>query len=119
MGLNARALDLLSSGAGFSALQATSSALGHQGRSPLVVPSFVSTFASPVSSPASASSNMAQLGAQGSTSDFGPQANIPQILGAATPTLEQLFVVGPGFSPIPSKLVAQIVAGKYVDLTLW
>lgn len=26
-------------------------------------------------------------------------------------------MVGPGFSPIPSKLVAQIVTGKYVDFS--
>lgn len=31
--------------------------------------------------------------------------------------LDQPFVVGPGFSPVPAKLVAQIVAGKYVDLS--
>ena len=29
---------------------------------------------------------------------------------------EQPFVVGPGFSPIPAKLVNQIISGKYVDL---
>ena len=116
-GLNARAVDLLSSGAGFSPLQATSAATGQQGRSPLVVPSFVSTFAPPVASLAPPSSIAAQLGAQGSSADFGLQANVPLIMGVATPTLEQPFVVGPGFSPIPSKLVAQIVSGKYVDLS--
>ena len=26
------------------------------------------------------------------------------------------FMVGPGVSPVPAKLVSQIVAGKYVDL---
>ena len=30
--------------------------------------------------------------------------------------MDQPFVVGPGFSPVPAKLVAQIVASKYVDL---
>jgi hypothetical protein len=30
---------------------------------------------------------------------------------------QQPFVVGPGFSPVPPKLVSQIVAGKYVDLS--
>jgi len=30
--------------------------------------------------------------------------------------LHQAFVVGPGFSPIPAKLVSQIVAGKFVEL---
>lgn len=30
--------------------------------------------------------------------------------------LQQPFVVGPGFSPVPAKLVSQIVAGKFVEL---
>ena len=29
---------------------------------------------------------------------------------------DQTFMVGPGISPVPAKLVSQIVAGKYVDL---
>ena len=29
---------------------------------------------------------------------------------------DQTFMVGPGVSPVPAKLVSQIVAGKYVDL---
>jgi len=33
------------------------------------------------------------------------------------PVLHQLFIVGPGLSPIRAKLVSQIVAGKYKDLT--
>ena len=35
----------------------------------------------------------------------------------ASPLLDQPFIVGPGFSPVPAKLVAQIVAGKYIDLS--
>ena len=35
----------------------------------------------------------------------------------ALPLLDQPFIVGPGFSPIPAKLVAEIVAGKYIDLS--
>ena len=35
---------------------------------------------------------------------------------AQTPILQQPFVVGPGFSPVPAKLVSQIVAGKFVEL---
>jgi len=30
---------------------------------------------------------------------------------------DQPFVVGPGFSPVPAKLVNQIIAGKYIDLS--
>ena len=33
-----------------------------------------------------------------------------------TPILHQLFAVGPGFSPVPAKLVSQIVAGEFVEL---
>ena len=35
---------------------------------------------------------------------------------AQTPVLQQPFVVGPGFSLVPAKLVSQIVAGKFVEL---
>ena len=35
----------------------------------------------------------------------------------ASPLLDQPFIVGPRFSPVPAKLVAQIVAGKYIDLS--
>ena len=35
---------------------------------------------------------------------------------AQTPILQQPFVVGPGFSLVPAKLVSQIVAGKFVEL---
>ena len=34
-----------------------------------------------------------------------------------SPIADQPFVVGPGFSPVPVKLVSQIVAGKYIDLS--
>ena len=34
----------------------------------------------------------------------------------ALPLLDQPFIVGPGFPPVPAKLVAQIVAGQYIDL---
>ena len=30
--------------------------------------------------------------------------------------LNQPFIVGPGFSPIPAKVVGQVVAGKFIDL---
>ena len=35
---------------------------------------------------------------------------------AQLPVLHQPFVVGPGFSPVPAKLVSQIMAGKFVEL---
>ena len=35
----------------------------------------------------------------------------------ALPLLDQAFIVGPGFSPVPAKIVPQIVAGKFIDLS--
>ena len=35
---------------------------------------------------------------------------------SASVVADQLFVVGPGISPVPAKLVSEIVTGKYVDL---
>ena len=32
------------------------------------------------------------------------------------PALQQPFIVGPGFSPVPYKLVSQIISGKFIDL---
>lgn len=32
------------------------------------------------------------------------------------PIFHQLFMVGPGFLPVPAKLVSQIVAGEFVEL---
>ena len=54
-------------------------------------------------------------------SSFTPPSNvIQQAPGLSTQPaslLDQSFVVGPGFSPVPAKLVTQIVGGKYVDLS--
>ena len=75
-----------------------------------VVPSFVSTFANPsisVSSSASAINSPS-----GATRHVADRPAVP-----ASPVVDQPFVVGPGFSPVPAKLVAQIVAGKYIDLS--
>ena len=43
-------------------------------------------------------------------------ATSPTNSSALHPILEQPFVVGPGYSPIPYKVVATIVAGKYLNL---
>ena len=34
-----------------------------------------------------------------------------------SPLLDQPFIVGPGLSPVPAKLVAQIVVAKYINLS--
>jgi len=51
-----------------------------------------------------------------------PQASVTRNVAdrsnvLSTPLLDQPFVVGPGFSPVPAKLVAQILSDKYVDLS--
>jgi len=75
-----------------------------------VVPSFVSTFANPSMSVFSSTSAYDLP-----TDATRVVADRPAVL--ALPVVDQPFVVGPGFSPVPAKLVAQIVAGKYVDLS--
>ena len=40
---------------------------------------------------------------------------VPLVL--ASPLLDQPFIVGPRFSPVPAKVVAQFVAGKYINLS--
>ena len=75
-----------------------------------VVPSFVSTFASPSMSAFSSAS--AYNLPTGATRDVADRPAVH-----ASPVVDQPVVVGPGFSPVPAKLVAQIVAGKYVDLS--
>ena len=72
----------------------------------LVVPSFVQTFAAPVMSLAPSftlPSNVIQ--------------QAPALSTQPASLLDQSFVVGPGFSPVPAKLVAQIGGGKYVDVS--
>ena len=48
----------------------------------------------------------------GATRDAADCSNVLSAL-----LLDQLFIVGPGFSPVPVQLVAQIVSGKYIDLS--
>ena len=78
--------------------------------SSFIVPSFVSSFAAPVRSIASLAPSMANPA-------LGTSPNLA-VSSVVQPTskADQPFVVGPGFSPVPAKLVAQIVAGKFVDL---
>ena len=75
-----------------------------------VVPSFISTFANLSMSVFSLAS--AYNLPTGATRDVTDRLAV-----LASPVVDQPFVAGPGFSPVPAKLVAQIVAGKYVDLS--
>lgn len=80
------------------------------GRMSTVVPSFVSTFTNPAMSVFSpASLYYLQTSARHDATDRS------SVL--ASPGLDQRFVIDPGFSPIPAKLVMQILNGKYIALT--
>ena len=105
--LDAQASSLAASGIGFSSVSPAVSAATVQGRPNFVVPAFVTTFASPITA-VSLSTNTAAVTASPSVGGISSVAQ--------TPILQQPFVVGPGFSPVPAKLVSQIVAGKFVEL---
>ena len=74
---------------------------------PLGVPSFIPTLSQALHSPPPPVSTSQQP-----LSAFS--APLPSVLH--TPPLNQPFVVGPGYSPVPYKVVAQIVAGKFINL---
>ena len=100
--LASQASAFLTSGTG---VLPTSASSASQGRPSYVVPSFISTF--PISSPVVSLPSCA----------FGTSLSASVSSLSSLPALQQPFVVGPGFSPIPAKLVGQIVAGKFVDLS--
>ena len=81
----------------------------------LVVPSFISTYSS-----FGGPSIVSTLPATSS-------ANLPVVVGGSCggatgtesstfPNLNKAFVVGPGYAPVPYKLVSKITAGLFVDL---
>ena len=84
------------------------------GKSPVVVPSFMNTFSTANALPALPAMLNASSNVTGSMSTSNVSA-IPSV-SSIMPTLYQPFVVGPGYSPIPAKLVSQIVTGKFIDL---
>lgn len=104
--LASSAASLLAAGTGFG-VQSVQGRPSHS----LVVPSFVSTFALPsMSSFASSASTTNVCSSQsGAIRDIAARS-----VGQPASLLDHPFVVGPGFSPVPAKIVAQIVAGKYV-----
>ena len=106
--LGARTETFLASGTGFPSSPSFS-----QGRPNYVVPSFISTFAAP--RPAVPTNSLISVGSSlPYSTHVGVNTSLSSLPSAAT--LQQPFVVGPGFSPIPAKTVSQILAGKYVDL---
>ena len=109
--LSSQASALWTAGTGFSTHSSLAQVSSSQGRPALVVPSFVRTFATPnpllVSSCAITASPVASQAGLAINSVF-PSVSVP--------ILHQPFVVGLEFSPIPAKLVGQIVAGKFLEL---
>ncbi|KAK2568605.1 hypothetical protein P5673_006544 [Acropora cervicornis] len=108
--LAAQVSPFATSGAGFASsvpATATPSASGRPNN--CVVPTFVSTFSSPIPS-------FAQSALPSTLNVAFPSRTIGPASFVSLSVLHQPFVVGPGFSPVPAKLVSQIVAGKFVEL---
>ena len=106
--LQSQASALAVSGMGFPPILASIAGAANQtqGRPNFVVPSFVSTFSPLARSVApSLSSVVAGL--------------LPTALSSSlnVPDLQQSFLVAPGFSLVPPKLVSQIVSGKFAELS--
>ena len=81
---------------------------------PIFVPSFVNTFMAPAGSSRILPSSLSTLSP---TIASAPLPACPTSFSSSTvPTLQQPFIVGPGFSPVLYKLVSQITSGKFIDL---
>ena len=106
--LGTQASGLLASMTGSSLQSSLVSTSSSQGRLAFVVPSFISAFVPP--NPSLVSSQESSVAA------FFPQSGVPTSFAAnPAPILYQPFVVGPGFSPIPAKIVTQFLSGKFVE----
>ena len=81
----------------------------------LAVPSFISTYSSfegpsAVSTlPAMSSANLPVVGRGSCGGMTGSESS-------TFPNLNKAFVVGPGYAPVPYKIVSKITAGLFVDL---
>ena len=88
--------------------------------SSLVVPSFVPFVlfsAAPLSSIAPCSSVVHSLPTKVNSALASQPIVCPKLLPSLTALpLQQPFVVGPGYSPVPFKVVSQITSGKFVNL---
>lgn len=86
-----------------------------------IVPSFVSIYFtlgnSSLSHPLSLGSHGIASGTFPATSQFfSPAFSTPTLAHSVASLLHKPFVVGPGSSPIPEKLVTKIKAGQFIDL---
>lgn len=114
--LSSQATAFAASGSGFSAPSTLAGASAAQGRSAFVVPTFVSTFLPPTPSQSLSIANMVPLLPQDSISSTLPLHQASLSSATSFPILNQPFIVGPGFTPVPAKKVGQVVVGKFVDL---
>ena len=76
----------------------------------VVVPSFISTY-SAVGNPVFTAPGQLPLTAIPTPSSFVPPAWPAPGTSTFTPSVGKAFVVGPGYAPIPAKLVAKITSG--------
>ena len=76
------------------------------------MPLFLSTFTAPALPALSLAAS--SLGGSSCVASNVAVANL--LTPAALVMADQPFVVGPGISPVPAKLVSQIVVSKYIDL---
>ena len=95
---------------------------------PGTAPSFISTFSAPpsasVTSPSSWSLPDRPVSAVMALSDFPPFHEMPPVdpgpstatVSSQPPSFGHAFVVGPGYAPIPPKLVLKITSGRFIQL---
>ena len=102
---SSQATAFAASGAGFAAHSTSAGASAAQGRPAFVVPTFVSTFLPPNPSHSLSIAKMATTSSLESVSSAAtlPQGNISS--ATSFPVLNQPFIVGRGFSPVPAKVV--------------
>ena len=107
--LNSSAASFLGPGTGFQLAQSSSMTQGRN-ITIIVLPYFVSTFSAPASLLALASAHATSSFSLPSEAFLAPHAK-------SNTLVDRPFVVGPGFSPVPGKLVSQILHGTFVDLS--
>lgn len=112
------AIRLASPGVSAANWQSSPFAPSSSGMSQLSVPAFISPFCPPAPSSSTTSASTTSLNPIVSSSiDSGvPPAAVYTPSPLSSLPMDQPFVVGPGFSPIPYKVVSKMVAGKFVNL---
>ena len=81
----------------------------------LAVPSFISTY-STLGSPVVASSLLPVTSTTFPPLSIGGSSGRASTFSSTPPTLGQAFPIGPGYTPIPYKLVVKITGGQFIEL---